>query len=167
MENSMEITFVAGDISDRLIPIGTRPPAEGVCCLEDLAASLRELGLEVEIEPLPRRRARVTMRYPFEHRAKAARTRHAGRRVRYNPYESPVFDCDTTAADALAWLDDHGVAEGMRALCCSSRSTYFRWLSRLRRNVEADAAYNERRVAAGWSPQPAGLESALARDFDY
>ena len=167
MKNSMEITFLASDISDRLIPIGTRPPAEGVCCLEDLAASLRELGLEIEIEPLPRRRARVRLRYPFEHAAKAARTRHAGRRVRYNPYESPVFDYDITAADALAWLEAHSVEEGMRALCRSSRSTYFRWLSRLRRNVEAANALNERRAAIGKPPYLPSLETALSEDFDY
>lgn len=139
MTNDQHIEFTAADV-------------EGAD-LRDLARTLTALGLEVELEKRPRGRVRVSIGYPMEHVAQQQRTRRAGRNPTYNRFSSPVFKSDTTATEALAWLEGHSATEGMAALNCS-RSTYFRRCDRIREAVEQRRAEDKKRKAAGRDPFP-------------
>ena len=139
MTNDQHIAFTATDVEG----------AE----LRDLARTLTALGLEVELEKRPRGRVRVSIGYPMEHEARQQRTRRAGRNPTYNRFSSPVFKSDTTAAEALAWLDGHSAAEGMAALACS-RSSYFRRKNIIKKAVEQRRTEDKKRKAAGRDPFP-------------
>ena len=121
--------------------------------LSDLALTLRGLGLDVKTERRARGAVHVEVAYPSYGEAYRQRTRLAGRTPTYSSSKSPVFDAATTAADALAWLDEHTPAEGAEALACA-RSTYFRRRERIREAVEERRDEDERRKAAGRDPFP-------------
>lgn len=157
MNNERSITFTASNVE---ADAGER--AVEFDALEDFCDTLRALGLEVETEKMPRNRVKVQVRYPFDSEAERARTRGAGRRVAFSPYSSPVFNSETTAVDALGWLEGHTPEEGMEALGCS-RSTYFRWLKRLKGRVAERAEQNAKRAERGMAPLPLSLTAALSR----
>lgn len=118
--------------------------------LAHLVQVLKAMGLDVEVEELPRGRAELAFSHlPSRVEAERIRTRGAGRpkKALCLP-ENSVFNYDTPVAEAVAWLDaGRTVEEGMEALGITSRTTYYRRVRDIRRAFELQKARTAGRMA--------------------